>query len=46
MICDARTDERMRQAEHRAQYSSTTVNWTYGQPDTTDIHTWILRDSA
>ena len=27
-------------------YSSTTVNWTLGKPDTTDIRTWILRDSA
>ena len=27
-------------------YSSTTVNRTYGQPDTTDIRTWILWDSA
>ena len=27
-------------------YSSTTVNRTYSKPDTTDIRTWILRDSA
>ena len=25
---------------------STTVNLTLGKPDTTDIRTWILRDSA
>ena len=30
----------------RVWYSSTTVNRTLGKPDTTDICTWILRDTA
>ena len=43
---EKKTDAVRRRLYFHLKYSSTTVNLTLSKPDTTDVRTWILRDTA